>query len=178
MCVCVWSDGGQGARELFEWAEAKGVPLLVFSAGLGDVVCEVLQKHGVRLGEQVHVISNFMECDERGIVVGFRPPMVHVFNKNEHSLRGTPYYEKIRERRNVLLLGDSLGDLGMSRGIDHHVVLALGLYNADPAQDPTAFAEYRRQFDVLLLRDSPLAFPLSLLHQIAAAVPPASSVGH
>lgn len=45
--------------------------------------------------------------------------MIHVLNKNEVAIKNTDYYNLIRERSNVILLGDSLGDAKMADGIDH-----------------------------------------------------------
>jgi cytosolic 5'-nucleotidase 3 len=42
-----------------------------------------------------------------------------VFNKNEAAAQGSAYYEALKERTHIILMGDSLGDLRMSEGIPH-----------------------------------------------------------
>lgn len=53
--------------------------------------------------------------------------MIHVFNKNEFALKNTKYYEIIKTRGNVILMGDSLGDAGMTNGVAcSNAVLKIG----------------------------------------------------
>jgi 5'-nucleotidase len=106
---CVLRPGTQAVMALLA---AHNVPTLVFSAGIGDVLAEVLKHEGVPESPNLHYVSNFVDVDKDGFVVGFKPPLIHVFNKNETSLVGTPYFRQVAERPNVILLGDSLGDIG------------------------------------------------------------------
>ena len=49
-------------------------------------------------------------------MTGFQGDMIHVYNKNEHAVHKSDYFENISHRGNLLLLGDSLGDLRMAEG--------------------------------------------------------------
>ena len=65
---------------------------------------------------------------------------IHVLNKNEHALElATPLHDDdgnlvgensgaaiVQGRSNVLLLGDHLGDLGMSDGVDYENRISVG----------------------------------------------------
>ncbi|GMT08032.1 hypothetical protein PENTCL1PPCAC_30206, partial [Pristionchus entomophagus] len=65
----------------------------------------------------MHLISNIMAYDDKNAVSGFREPLIHTFNKNgaeEH------FYEEMRQRDNVILKGDSMGDLHMDVGVENH----------------------------------------------------------
>lgn len=53
-----------GFRELFEQLHQHRVPLCIFSAGVGDVVEEVLCQAGA-LRPNVRVVSNYMDFDEQ-----------------------------------------------------------------------------------------------------------------
>lgn len=74
------------------------------------------------------VISNFLKYDENGVIQGYlHDNLIHVFNKNEFALKNTKYYDLIRNRDNVILMGDSLGDAGMADGISHaNAILKIG----------------------------------------------------
>lgn len=62
---------------------------------------------------------------------GFEGQLIHTFNKNEGALNNCQYFSQIDERRNVLLLGDSLGDLRMADGIDNlEICLKIGFLNS------------------------------------------------
>ena len=71
--------------------QAAGVPVLVFSAGLGDSVSAVLRYHNVLLSN-VHIISNYLRFN--GLQVnGFQGDIIHSFNKNEHAVDKSDYFE-------------------------------------------------------------------------------------
>lgn len=56
--------------------------------------------------------------------------MIHVYNKNENAIHSSDYFDNIRHRENLLLLGDSLGDLRMAEGAgDLECMLKIGFLN-------------------------------------------------
>jgi hypothetical protein len=98
----------ESSNELFDLLRALKVPLLVFSAGLADVILEILRaRAGVdcegRDGAWSHVVSNKMIFDDEGYLIGFEDPLIHIFNKN---MRGSEYANRVTARRNIILLGD------------------------------------------------------------------------
>lgn len=64
-------------------------------------------------------------------MVGFQGELIHTFNKNESGIHRSDYFERLRGRSNVILLGDSLGDLRMADGAasNANVVLKIGFLN-------------------------------------------------
>jgi 2-hydroxy-3-keto-5-methylthiopentenyl-1-phosphate phosphatase len=48
---------------MFKMLEENAVPLLIFSAGLGDVIEEILKDQG-RKAPNMHIISNRFQFDE------------------------------------------------------------------------------------------------------------------
>ena len=72
--------------------QAAGIPFLIFSAGLADVIQEVLtQVQGTgdapvkqtRPGQRI--VSNRMLWSG-GILTGFSEPLIHMFNKNQSQV--------------------------------------------------------------------------------------------
>jgi len=64
------------------------------------------------------------------VLIGFKGELLHVFNKNEHSIHKSDYFEKIRHRDSVILLGDSLGDLRITEGAQNCTnLLKIGFLN-------------------------------------------------
>ena len=56
--------------------------------------------------------------------------MIHMFNKNENAIHSSPYFETLSGRTNVILLGDSLGDIHMAKGVPSpNNVLKIGFLN-------------------------------------------------
>ncbi|KAI3639842.1 hypothetical protein MIR68_002156 [Amoeboaphelidium protococcarum] len=75
----------EGFDHLVEFTRQQNVPVLVFSAGITDVI-ESMLKFSDLYTDQMHVISNRMIFDQNsGVNVGFYEPIVHVFNKNEFA---------------------------------------------------------------------------------------------
>lgn len=92
---------------------------------------------------------------------------MHSLNKNEHSVpRDTQYYQDIKERKNAILMGDSLGDLHMSDGLSHEVVLKIGFISVVKNEDHARFKLFSEYFDVLLVNDESMSFPISLIKEI------------
>lgn len=139
-----------GTNELFKDLNDREIPVLVFSAGLGNSVVAVLKHFDVYL-PNVKVISNFLKYNDEGVIQGFQDAAIHVLNKNEFALKGTKYYDLVKDRDNVILMGDSLGDAGMADGIPHaNAVLKIGfLYDHIKENLPN----FMDTFDIVLEDD-------------------------
>ncbi|RVW78791.1 Cytosolic 5'-nucleotidase 3 [Vitis vinifera] len=167
----------EGVVELFEFLEARDIPVLIFSAGLADVIEEVLRQKLHRSFKNIKIVSNRMIFDGDGHLVSFKGILliamflvrssfesgpiqtcpssilfvaswviltpgktIHVLNKNEHALdMAGPLHDElgdsdgpnedsasVKKRTNVLLLGDHIGDLGMSDGLDYETRISVG----------------------------------------------------
>lgn len=125
----------QGVEEAFGILLEKGIPIIIVSAGLGNVIEEVVRqriaKPGGQYGEEwpnVRVLSNTMIWDEDGQFSEFSEPLIHMYNK---SLQDAPpeLKEMIEGRHVGILCGDGLGDLTMAHGHDTTDVLKFGFLN-------------------------------------------------
>lgn len=68
----------------------------------------------------------------------FKGELIHIYNKKEGALLNTGHFQELKSRHNVLLLGDSLGDLTMADGV-HSMenILKIGFLNDKvPATPP------------------------------------------
>ncbi|CAI9091419.1 OLC1v1026450C1 [Oldenlandia corymbosa var. corymbosa] len=167
----------EGVIELFEFLEGKDIPILVFSAGLADIIEEVFRQKLHRSFKNVRIVSNRMEFDKNGQLVAFRGKTIHVLNKNEHALdMAGPVHDRIdntngeiednssvKKRTNVLLLGDHIGDLGMSDGLDYETRISLGFLN-DNIEN--SLESYQKAFDVVYLNDASMRGVLKLTSQL------------
>ncbi|KAL0844531.1 hypothetical protein Bca101_017777 [Brassica carinata] len=167
-----------GVVELFEFLEEKEIPVLIFSAGLADVIEEVLRQKLHRTFKNVKIVSNRMVFDDDGRLVSFRGKLIHVLNKNEHALdMAAPLHDRlgvdngeydeenayVKQRRNVLLLGDHLGDLRMSDGLNYETRIAIGFLNDNVDK---SLESYRKAFDIVYLNDAPMWGALELVSQL------------
>ncbi|MBD3209030.1 hypothetical protein GF367_01255 [Candidatus Woesearchaeota archaeon] len=151
-----------GAAAFFDRLHQRKVPLLIFSSGLGDLIKGFLAKAGL-LYDNVDVIANFYSFNEQGQVTGYQSKIVHSYNKSEVQLVATRHHEMMRQRQNVLLLGDSLGDPGMVEGVAHAIVLKIGYLHDERNLDA-----YKRLYDVVLVNDESLAYVNDVLDTLFA----------
>ena len=59
-----------GSDWLFDELHKHSVPLLIFSAGIGDVVMEAVKQRG-RLHDNIKIVSNFMDFDSEVATLSF-----------------------------------------------------------------------------------------------------------
>lgn len=119
-----------GCDKLIEILYQHNVPLLIFSAGVGDVLREALEQKS-HFHPNMEIVSNFMDFDEQGYLTGFKGRLIHTFNKNESALEGDDYFELLTHRHNVILMGDMLGDTTMADGVANlQTCLKIGFLNA------------------------------------------------
>lgn len=171
-----------GVVELFEFLEKRDVPVLVFSAGLADIIEEVFRQKLHRSFENIKVVSNRMVFDETGCLIAFKGKTIHVLNKNEHALdMAAPVHDKfgdpnesdpnnslVKQRTNVLLLGDHIGDLGMSDGLNYENRIAIGFLNTNTEM---SLQNYVDAFDIVYLNDGSMGAVLELVTQLCPEDP-------
>lgn len=160
-----------GYQLFFDHLHEHSIPLLIFSAGIGDILEELILQAGV-FHPNVKVFSNYMDFDEsvsrhtssdtiptqarteimcftpdvslQGVLTAFKGELIHIYNKREGALLNTGHFQELRTRPNVLLLGDSLGDLNMADGVqDMENILKIGFLNDKVRSDKRSKATKR-----------------------------------
>lgn len=134
---------------------------------LGDVIEIFLEKEIPEFKhnhESSHIVSNFTQYDSNGKLLAFSDKLIHSFNKNEHEIHDTPYYQSILNRTNVILLGDTLGDIGMIGGMKNlQNILTIGYLNQST---PEKLEVYKQTFDIVICDDQTYDLPNLILKSI------------
>lgn len=152
-----------GYQLLFDHLHEHSIPLLIFSAGIGDILEEVIRQAGV-FHPNVKVFSNYMDFDESGVLRAFKGELIHIYNKREGALLNTGHFQELRTRPNVLLLGDSLGDLTMADGVqDMENILKIGFLNDKVEERKQSYLD---SYDIVLIKDETLDVPNAVLHYL------------
>ncbi|CAG5078434.1 Similar to cN-IIIB: 7-methylguanosine phosphate-specific 5'-nucleotidase (Drosophila melanogaster) [Cotesia congregata] len=157
------TDVRDRTKELIDRLNAAKVPVLVFSAGLGDVVEAILKLHDVFLNN-VKVVSNFLNYKD-GKINGFKnDQLIHVFNKNENVITDKEYYNSLKGRKNVVLMGDMTGDATMADGAEGvETILKIGfLYE----QVESSLPSFLDTFDIVLIDDQSMDIVIDILRPI------------
>lgn len=154
------------ALEVIDFAQGAGIPLLIFSAGLADIIEEVLElklkefKGGVKLKATTKVVSNRMVFEGEELV-GFSEPLIHMFNKNQ----GAVPVELQPVAPNQILMGDGYGDRTMCDGAETpaDVLFKIGFLN-DHVEEK--LESYMDAFDLVVLDDASMECVLKILEGV------------
>jgi len=160
-----------GVEEVFQFAYLKKIPIVILSAGLGNIIEEVvrqrIRKPNGETGlawENVWIVSNTLLWNETGRHVGFSDPIIHPFNK---TLQDAPseVLEFIGDRQFGILAGDGLGDLTMAIGTHAAEVLKVGFLNERIDERLTKYTS-EGAYDRVILRDGSFGTVVELLREL------------
>jgi len=154
----------EGSLNLLDFLHKKNIPLVIISsAGLGGESIRMMLEKENKMYSNIYIVSNDYNWDSKGNAIGIKKPIIHVFNKDETIIKKFPFYDKIKNRKNVLLLGDSLGDLGMIKGFNYDNLIKIGFLNENAEENLKTFKD---AYDVVLLNDGTMDFVNKLLEEI------------
>lgn len=131
-----------------ELLRAQNIPLIVFSAGgFGQLAIEYLLDKVGHLHENVQVMSNRLRFDEQGRFTEVVEPLIHIANKTGAVLVQNRLVTARPERRQCLLLGDTLEDVQMAAGLDFDLLytVAFSSHNLE---------HFQEKFDLVLPVDA------------------------
>lgn len=154
----------EGAGEFLDFIHEKNIPLVIISsAGLGKESISMFLKKQKKLYDNIHIISNEYKWGKNGNAVAIKEPIIHCLNKSEVSLQKLPIYKDLKKRKNVLLLGDSIDDIGMIEGFDYNNLIKIGFLNENTGEN---LEQYKKNFDILILYDGTFGYVNKLLKEI------------
>lgn len=139
----------ENALEFIDYTYQKNIPLVIMSAGPGDMISMYLNEER-RLYNNVHVIGNLFKFDKNGKAIGLEGKIIHSLNKDESEIRGTALYNELLERKNVLLLGDSIEDIKMISGFPYTNLIKIGFLNENIKEN---LDNFKKSFDIIILDD-------------------------
>lgn len=154
-----------GFRMFVNFLKNHHIPMIILSSsGLGGDVIKMRLEAEKILYNNIHVISNVWKWDKNGFALDVKPPIIHALNKNETIIKNFPVAKVIKNKKNILLLGDNPEDLGMLEGFNYNNVITVGFLNENVKQN---LSHYQAKFDVLILNDSSLNYVNKLLKELA-----------
>lgn len=139
-----------GSIDLFKILADREIPLLILSAGIGNVISKFLNVRSL-LTANVTVTANKLIFDTHGVVAGYCEPVIHSFNKAGHA--STP-------RGCVLLIGDTIEDAQMVNDAQANCIIRVGFLNDAIEENRAA---YLCTYDVVICDDESMAPVIELL---------------
>jgi len=142
--------------EFLDFLHHYDIPLVVLSAsGCGEAIHLYFEKIGKNY-PNIHYIINRFNWDGNGFALSIKSPIIHSMNKDDTMLKEfTNIFESVKNRKNVILLGDNVSDLEMIKGFSYDNLLKIGFLNIDSEKNRN---EYEQNFDVVLEGDSDINF--------------------
>ena len=152
----------KGCLDFFDLLNQETIPLIIMSASRAELIKGFLEKEN-KFYKNTHIIANNFIWDKENKAIGSREPVIHTFNKTETELKHLPIYNELLKRKNIILLGDSLGDTGMSEGFPYNNIIKIGFLNENQEQNLEA---YKKSFDILITNDGSFEYINNLLKKI------------
>ncbi|EDV19601.1 uncharacterized protein TRIADDRAFT_33290 [Trichoplax adhaerens] len=152
-----------GMDELMDVLERHNIPVLILSAGIGDVIREGFHQQST-FHDNIEILSNVMIYNDDGYFIGFQEDVIHSFNKTRASEHNSSYFIKNKERDNLILMGDTEGDLHMADGIDYlRNKVSIGFLNVKVNE---LLDSYMAQYDIVIAGDESMHFVTRLLKTV------------
>ena len=167
-----------GAAELLLAMRRLGVPVLVVSAGITQIIEAVLDEAGVPRDDTdlLAVSSNRLVFGDGTLVAVEPSPPVTSLNKGQTCVRNRAWFGGVHAARRTLVVGgDRLSDLSVGEGAaaaaarDGHrlVVSSCGVYNDTPHGAQPPLDDFAARFDTLVVGDHGSLAPLLVVATLA-----------
>lgn len=133
-----------GLTELLSYFHTNKIPVIIVSAGIGNVITQVLEQHHC-LYDNIHIISNFFPF-EHNRLLPFHNPIIHTCNKKITTLPDT-FQKQISDREFILLFGDFIEDIHMVPKESLNQTISFGFLEKNVEEN---LKFYQNAFDVVL----------------------------
>ncbi len=160
-----------GAEELLTITYKNNIPVIILSStGLGgNSIKMYLEKKGKNY-KNIHIIANFFTWDNNGKAIAYSKPVIHGMNKDETVInKFSEIYKEVEKRRNVILIGDSLGDPAMIEGFEYDNLIKIGFLNDTKVTNDKIeehLEAYKKAYDVIITNDGTFSYINKLIKEI------------
>ncbi len=153
-----------GAAEFFALLKQNDIPLVFLSAtGLGKECIDRFMAQNNLLYPNIDIISNEFIWDKSGRMIGVKEPIIHIANKDETLIKDFPCYPKVKDRPNVIIVGDSVDDIAMVEGFNYQNLVKFGFLNEKIEEN---LPYYQEAYDVIILNDGPFDYLNEFLAEV------------
>lgn len=140
-----------GAKEFLELMYKNDIPVIILSAGIGNVISKYLKSENCFF-DNMYIISNFIQFDEKGDMQKFdNSKIIHTLNKNMEGHLPIKYHEKIKNKKYRLLLGDLIEDIKMVNENELSNTIKIAFLNRNQEE---CYKIYKEKFDIVLQKEN------------------------
>ena len=91
-------------------------------------------------------------------------PVITSLNKDETVIKDFPeIFEKVKDKKNVILIGDGMGDPKMYDGFEYDNIIKIGFLHEKHEEN---LEYYKNNYDVVLIEDNSIEFVNGFLKNI------------
>ncbi len=149
-----------GAEDFLHICRKKGIPVIIVSAGIGNIIEEFLRYHECL--ENVTIIANFIGF-ENGVISGFSKHRIHSANKGQIcSMKKVQRI--VYNREHAIMLGDSVDDIKMVPEEKREQTIKVGFLDKEVEE---RLPDYRQEFDMVCANNCSLEPATYLVNLIA-----------
>jgi cytosolic 5'-nucleotidase 3 len=154
----------KGVFGLFDFLYSHHMPLIILSAsGIGKEAITFYFENHYKLQKNILLVSNEFIWDDNGIMIGYKEPIIHSFDKDYSSVKKFSFYENLKHRKNIILLGDIINDVHMAYGFAYDNIIKIGFLNEN---EKGQLDKFKKAFDVIILNDGPMDYVNILLKEL------------
>ena len=149
-----------GVGELLSLCDARGVTVVVLSAGIDAVIRAACAQDSVELPASCHLLTNHLLFNEAGCCIAVEPSPTPA--SREGKLLLLTSQDTLADKDLVLMVGDKPVDALVARGLPplrhdgtgglfHRQTLSFGFYNTagESSMATSSLQDYRETFDIL-----------------------------
>lgn len=140
-------------KKLLKFLSENNIPIVIISANwLGTDSIKLYFEKSWFLTPNVHIISNEFLWNEKWNAIWYDKRVIHVFNKDETVLSEFPkIHDLVKDRKNVILLWDSLWDPSMIEWFNYENLLKIWFLNE---KENELLENYNKLYDIVLTWDN------------------------
>mgnify|MGYP003370304079 CR=1 FL=1 len=144
-CNMLFRDG---VKEFLNNMDENNVPVIILSAGIGNVIEEFLKNNNCYY-KNIYIISNFLEFDYDGNMKEFDGKIIYTMNKKLDISTLKKFNKKLQGRCNKLLFGDLIEDKNMIDKSEWDTTISVGFLENNIKN----LDFYKEAFDIVLTEE-------------------------
>ena len=139
----------EGIKDFLEEMNKNKVPVIICSAGIGNVI-ELFLRLNNCYYSNMYIVSNFLTFDKNGKIEEYKNKLIHTMNKTIKGNLPKEIQNKLEGREYKLLLGDTIEDKQMLDESEEESTITVGFLNDKIEQN---LELYKKEFDVCIVED-------------------------
>ena len=137
-----------GAKEFLQKMYNYNIPVLMLSAGIGNVIEKFLAYNNINFNN-IYLDSNYLIFKD-GDIQGIADNIIHTMNKNYNSLI-KKYGNLVKNKEYILLFGDILSDINMVSKDKLENTITIGFLDINEKEN---LEIYNKTFDIVCTRNT------------------------